>query len=35
MLPGHIENWFLILDLDGVGVMNVPVAKLKTFVFAI
>jgi len=35
MQPGHVENWFILLDLEGVGITNIPLNKLKTFVFAI
>ena len=31
-VPGHIENWMVIMDLNGVGITNLPVRQIKAFV---
>jgi len=30
-VPGHVESWFILLDLKEVTVATVPVGKIKTF----
>jgi hypothetical protein len=25
MVPGHVENWFVIIDFKGLGVSDLPV----------
>jgi len=35
MVPGRIENWMLLVDLDGVGITNIPISKLKVFISTI
>lgn len=30
-VPGHVEQWFTILDFDGVGLRDLPVNSLKGF----
>ena len=34
LLPGHVENWILIVDMAGVGITQLPVSKLKGFLKA-
>ena len=29
-LPSKVENWIVIMDLDGVGLNEIPVTALKT-----
>ena len=31
MVQGRVENWFMIIDFKGVGVTELPIRKLKTF----
>jgi hypothetical protein len=35
MVPGHIENWFVIIDFKGLGVTDLPINELKGFVAAL
>jgi hypothetical protein len=30
-LPGQVENWNLLIDLDNLGLMGIPFKALKTF----
>jgi hypothetical protein len=30
-LPGQVENWVILIDLDNLGLMNVPYKSLKLF----
>ena len=30
-LPGQVENWIQIIDLDNLSLMNVPYKALKAF----
>ncbi len=30
-LPGQVENWNLLIDLDNLGLMGIPYKSLKTF----
>ena len=32
LVPGHIESWLVILDLNGVGFSNIPMGRLKVFI---
>ena len=32
LVPGHVEQFLVIVDLKDVGVMDIPVRKLKPFV---
>lgn len=32
MVPGHIENWFVIADCNDMGVTEVPKTKLQKMV---
>ena len=34
MVPGHIENWLVIIDFKNVGATDLPVNQLKNFVGA-
>ena len=34
MCPGHVENWFILMDFKDVGVTELPVNQLKNFVAA-
>ena len=34
LLPGHVENWILIVDMKEVGITELPVSKLKGFLKA-
>lgn len=34
MLPGHVENWILVVDMKEVGITELPVSKLKGFLKA-
>ena len=29
MVPGHVENWIFVLDMNDVGVTQIPVSSLK------
>mmetsp|Transcript_118436 Transcript_118436/g.165043 ORF Transcript_118436/g.165043 Transcript_118436/m.165043 type:complete len:126 (+) Transcript_118436:565-942(+) len=31
MVPGRVENIMIICDLNGIGVTNMPVSKIKAF----
>ena len=35
LVPGKIETWLVILDLQDVGMTNIPVSRLKVFIKAI
>lgn len=30
-LPGQVENWNLLLDLDNLGLMGIPYKSIKSF----
>jgi hypothetical protein len=32
LVPGHVENWIVVLDFKGLGVTDLPVNDLKGFV---
>jgi hypothetical protein len=32
LVPGRIESWLVILDLNGVGFSNIPMGRLKVFI---
>ena len=35
MVPGHIENWLLIFDFNGIGITQLPVNQIKSFSLAL
>ena len=35
LVPGHIENWIVIIDFKDVGVTEIPVKQLKSMVTAL
>lgn len=32
LVPGRIENWYMIIDLNNIGVTSLPVKKVKGIV---
>lgn len=32
LLPGRVETWMILMDLNGVGITNIPMKKLKAFI---
>jgi len=34
LIPGQVENWSMLIDLEGLGLLNVPFKQIKAFLKA-
>jgi hypothetical protein len=32
MVPGHVENWMIVIDMKDVALTQLPVTSLKGFI---